>query len=378
MRNIPLGGPIKPTRKSKGKAPARAPPPSKPAARSFVDDEASSGPDEPNTSDSDSGSAWDESDEGPSDSSDDARTPRGSRAAAAEAESDLSFTDEEDQSHSSDDDFAPNERDTFSLATGKARGKKRVKGWPGPKWQLKKWRRVAPEERDAVTGEGGLVWREAQHILNEHSRKDQDVLKLLLQRALSRTDASLTKERIPREPRLPTSVVSAAAGGWGAATNAAVAGGGESSLVAWKMEEQGDLAGLFDGDDDRENKVNGFDGEIADMERVLLPEAEQTAHLFSAREQQDRVITRLRAVRDRLRRELDDTGQASGSELNVRGGLLSIVCAWHMLTLFNIFVLVFRYIANYIQQHLQIRRFKREKIVRKSLMTQSRLLRKKL
>lgn len=320
VRDIPLGGPVRPKSKGKGKAPAHVPPKStarRSAARAFLDDEAGSGAEEATSSGSDTGSAWDESEEGGSDSTEGgAPLKRGRAVSPDDAVDDLSFSEDDDQSHTSDDDFAPNERDTFLLATGKARGRKRVKGWPGPKWQLKRWRRVTPEERDAVVGEGGLVWREARHILNEHTRREQDMLKALIQRAMAKTDAALAKERIPREPRLPPAVVSAAAGGWGAATSAAVAGGGESSLVAWKMEEQGDLAGLFDGDEERYDKANGFDGEIADMERVLLPEAEQTAHLFSAREQQDQVITRLEAVRDRLRK---DSQAVRGEDTAVTG-----------------------------------------------------------
>ncbi|PWY98374.1 hypothetical protein BCV70DRAFT_202151 [Testicularia cyperi] len=209
---------------------------------------------------------------------------------ASDAESDAS---EDDAAQSADEDEGGLSSDGESgRQEGRSKGKRRRKGWPTPRERLRKWRKLSLEERECVTSEGGLIWRTAIPLLNSMPKNVRSMVADSLARALNRIDGKLEAGLVPPLPRVPTAS--------GARRELA------SSMLSWRLEEEGSLL-RAENADLTANIMNptdlGMNAEIAELEQMLLPEAEQIIELNKTLQHQSDELTRTKSSISKLRKD---------------------------------------------------------------------------
>ncbi|TKY84682.1 hypothetical protein EX895_006584 [Sporisorium graminicola] len=150
-----------------------------------------------------------------------------------------SATDDDSASQSADedDDEQALSSEDEARQRNSSRKKAKRKGWPSERERLRKWRRLSVEERECVTSEGGLIWRTAIPLLNSMPKNIRSMVADSLTRALNRIDAKLESGLVPPLARLPQGSLTASTAAASTATRRDLA----SSMLSWRLEEEGSL-----------------------------------------------------------------------------------------------------------------------------------------
>lgn len=216
------------------------------------------------------------------------------------SESVLSAEEEEEEDETGDE--------TIQLS-----GKKR-KSKPAAlkKADMKRWRRLAVEEKEAITNEGGIVWRTAQPLLLSLPSKAKKDASNHIRDILSNVEVKLDKLLVPRTTSMPhatrnTNLV----GGLASASTGSITG----SIMSWQVESGDRLyneEGMEEDLDKRDEvallELGGFSSDIAILEALLLPEATETVSLSRAIEEQERELESSRARLQRLKDDWESRG----------------------------------------------------------------------
>lgn len=182
---------------------------------------------------------------------------------------DASQTDSDQSTDQDDDDQALSSEDEVRQRSS-SRKKVKRKGWPSGKERLRKWRRLSVEERECVTSEGGLIWRTAIPLLNSMPKNIRSMVADSLTRALNRIDGKLESGLVPPLARLPQGNLAAPT-----ATRRDLA----SSMLSWRLEEEGSLLRAENPDQQVDVMGLGMNADITELEQMLLPEAEHIVEL---------------------------------------------------------------------------------------------------
>lgn len=192
--------------------------------------------------------------------------------------------DEEEEALSSEDE-----------ARQRTSGRKKIKrkSWPSEKERLRKWRRLSVEERECVTSEGGLIWRTAIPLLNSMPKNIRSMVADSLTRALNRIDSKLETGLVPPLARIPQGNITASASRRDLA----------SSMLSWRLEEEGSLLRAENPEQPVDMMGLGMNGDILELEQMLLPEAEHIVELSKTLTHQSEHLERSTANIARLKRD---------------------------------------------------------------------------
>lgn len=186
--------------------------------------------------------------------------------------------------------------------------------------EMKKWRRLAIEEKEAIVNEGGIVWRAAQPLMSTLPTKAKKEMTALLTSALRNAEANLNNALVPPTIRMPHASRNVGLGaGLASTTSGSIAG----SIMSWQVERGERLVEEEGNDEERDEvallELGGFSSDIALLESLLLPEASETVSMTRAIEEQERELevskeqlVRLKEDRESRKRE----GERTGSEVS--------------------------------------------------------------
>lgn len=219
-------------------------------------------------------------------------------------------TTDKNDDHSDLDD-TPQPRSSSAKAkvpkkSGRPRGR-------GP--SMRKWRRLAVEEKELITTEGGLIWHAARPFLSGMRPREATDARNALTQLLHHLEGRLDSTLIPPTQNLPH--------GARTSTGPPLLG----CLTSWRAERGGRI--YQDSDDDGEYgdatlvhfenepppagtgvvAPAGFSADIALLEGLLLPEAVEAVSLTRALDEQEEELTRLRETLTRLRASYQNTRQ---------------------------------------------------------------------
>ena len=251
------------------------------------------------------------------------------------------FKEEEGHSHitaqrSDDDDDDDEDEDDLSRQAGTKRSAGGIK-----KLEMKRWRRLAVEEKEALTNEGGIVWRAAQRLMAPLPSKSKREMAATLASTLRVVEEKLDSVLVPQTVRMPQLARNS---GFGAGlapigSSGSIAG----SVMSWQVERGDRLfeeAGMGEsGEEELEEQeknevalleLGGFSSDIAVLEALLLPEATETVSMTRALEEQERELeslkdqlSQLKADREtRLREHSGDAAEVR--RLHLRRGIMFV------------------------------------------------------
>lgn len=183
-------------------------------------------------------------------------------------------SDEDDDASEVDHDQSGEEEEALSSEdearqASTTRKKSKRKGWPSEIERLRKGRRLSVEERECVTSEGGLIWRTAIPLLNSMPKNIRSMVADSLTRALNRIDGKLESGLVPPLARIPQGTTAASA------TRRDLA----SSMLSWRLEEEASLLRAENPAQPVDVMELGLNGDILELEQMLLPEAEHIVEL---------------------------------------------------------------------------------------------------
>lgn len=232
-----------------------------------------------------------------------------SSGSSTEGEAQMTVQDEEDEE----------DNDDTVQSVGTKRRRRTAEG--NTKAQMKKWRRLAVEEKEAIVNEGGMVWRAARPLLASLSTKQRKEATDTLRSILDSVEMKLDKELVPRTTSMPHATRN---------LTGAMSSSGSilGSVMSWQLERGARIIEDEEEDSDDEEKggqvsvleMGGFSSDIALLESLLLPEATETVTLNRAVEEQEKQLEttkaqliELKADRERRTKQLSSK---PGSEVS--------------------------------------------------------------
>ncbi len=164
---------------------------------------------------------------------------------------------EEDPSLSADEEDDDEALSSEDEARHRTSGRKKIKrkSWPSERERLRKWRRLSVEERECVTSEGGLIWRTAIPLLNSMPKNIRSMVADSLTRALNRIDGKLETGLVPPLARIPQGNITASASRRDLA----------SSMLSWRLEEEGSLLRAENPEQSVDMMGLGMNGDIVSL-----------------------------------------------------------------------------------------------------------------
>lgn len=239
------------------------------------------------------------------------------------------FKEEEGHSHitaqHSDEEDEDEDENDLSRQAGTKRSAGGIK-----KLEMKRWRRLAVEEKEALTNEGGIVWRAAQRLMAPLPSKSKKEMAATLTSTLRIVEEKLDSVLVPQTVRMPQLARNS---GFGAGlapigSSGSIAG----SVMSWQVE-RGDrlfeVAGMGEsGEEELEEQeknevalleLGGFSSDIAVLEALLLPEATETVSMTRALEEQERELASLKEQLSQLKADRETRlREHSGDAAEVR------------------------------------------------------------
>jgi hypothetical protein len=183
------------------------------------------------------------------------------------------------------------------------------------KAEMKKWRRLAIEEKEAITNEGGLVWRAAQPLLASLETRPRKEASNSIRSVLDSVEERLDKVLMPRTTHMPHASRNLASGSALSSSGSII-----GSIMSWQVERGSRILNDEEDEEDEQGEVSllemgGFSTDIALLETLLLPEATESVTMSRAVEEQERELEtskarllELRADREKRQKEKDRRG----------------------------------------------------------------------
>lgn len=197
------------------------------------------------------------------------------------------------------------------------------------------WRPMAAEERILLTQRGGMIWQVAKPLLARMPEEERGSAAKLLKMLLSSLDAQLSKTPIPSTPIMPKSTAKGAFAG-NADSALSRSRPVSSSLMNWVIETGGKIQRSDpEGADDDPDKtmvddtLKGFEADIAILESMLLPEANEIVHLSSSLREQKKRVAGARVSFDEVKqnaRKIDRDAEAASRRVSSQIICWKIIC----------------------------------------------------
>lgn len=202
--------------------------------------------------------------------------------------------------------------------------------------RLHKWRPMAAEERILLTQRGGMIWQVAKPLLARIPEEKRGSTAKLLKMLMSSLDNRLSKTPIPSTTKMPKVATNSAAHDDSALARSRPM---LSSLMSWVAETGGriqrsDREG--EADDPDQTMVNetpkGFAADIAILESMLLPEANEVVQLMSSLKEQKKRMGEASKFFDEVKKNAHKIDREADSGSRKVSSVVMFVVEWRALT----------------------------------------------